>query len=254
MKIRNHIIYLTAATATACLTAAYAAEKVRPAVIEALSAKGVTNIQELEKAGDVRIFAGVSGQNPISIYLLKDGNAVVGARIDKNAEPMDVKLVSNAMAQPLNEGIWQQLESSQWIRDGKADAPRVVYVISDPNCPWCHKFWAAARPYVEAGKVQLRHVFVGIIRSDSAAKAAAIFESSNPSETLEQNERAFEKGGIAPLKTISAKSKKTLDANLKLMQQLGFSGTPAILYKLPDGTLGSVNGFPKNNLAEVMGE
>ncbi len=31
-------------------------------------------------------------------------------------------------------------------------------------------FWEQARPWVKAGKVQLRHIMVGIIREDSAAK------------------------------------------------------------------------------------
>lgn len=253
MKSRIVCKAIAGAVFTVTLTAAYAAGSGRPAVIEALASKGVSDIQELKPAGDLRIYAGVSRQSPVSIYVLKDGNAVVGTRIDKNAEPLDMEMIANAVAKPLNDGAWHQLETSKWIRDGKESAPRIVYVISDPNCPWCHKFWEVARPQVEAGKVQLRHILVGIIRSDSAAKAAAILESRNPSETLEKNERSFDKGGVAALKTVSAESKKTLDTNLRLMEQLGFTGTPAIVYQQPDGTVGRVNGFPQGRLAEVLG-
>lgn len=225
----------------------------RPAAVQALASKGVTNIQELKPSGDVRIFSGVANQNPVAIYATKDGTVIVGTRIDKNADPMDMDTIADSVAKPLDESTWHQLESAKWIRDGKADAPRVVYAISDPNCPWCHKFWEAARPYVDSGKVQLRHILVGIIRADSAAKAAAVLEASNPAAMLEKNERSFSTGGVVAAKAVSVNSKRTLTANLQLMEQLGFTGTPAIIFKRPDGSLGKVNGFPQGRLAEVMG-
>ncbi|WP_407713713.1 hypothetical protein ACJJWD_17645 [Comamonas testosteroni] len=81
----------------------------------------------------------------------------------------------------------------------------------------------------------------------------AILEAANPSEMLNKNERSYSNGGIAALKTVSAETKRTLSANLELMEKLGFSGTPAIIYKRPDGTLGRVNGFPQGRLVEVLG-
>lgn len=242
-----------AALAAGALIAAHAAANTRPAAIEALAAKGVSDIQELQPRGGLRIFAGVSRQSPVSIYLTRDGHVIVGTRIDQSAEPMDLAMVSDAVSKSVSDANWRQLEAAKWVRDGKASAPRTVYVFSDPNCPWCHRFWEAARPHVEAGRVQLRHILVGIIRADSAAKAAAILESRNPSEALEHNERTAGQGGIAAGKTVSAEARKTLAANLQLMQELGFSGTPAIVYQRPDGSLGKVNGFPQERLAEVLG-
>src|SRR3546814_12650200 len=81
---------------------------------------------------------------------------------------------------------WALLEASEWIADGKADAPRVIYTFSDPNCPFCNKFWSAARPWVDSGKVQLRHIMVGVIRPDSANKVATIMTASSPSERSEE--------------------------------------------------------------------
>ncbi len=56
---------------------------------------------------------------------------------------------------------------------------------------------------VEAGKVQLRHVMVGVIRADSAAKAAAIHRSCRSQAAPTQNEMNHGSGGIAPLAKIS---------------------------------------------------
>src|SRR3546814_5178612 len=61
--------------------------------------------------------------------------------------------------------------------------------ICDANCPYCNAFWEAARPWVDSGKVQLRHILVGIIKDDSPAKAAAILGAPDRSAALLTNER-----------------------------------------------------------------
>ncbi len=131
--------------------------------------------------------------------------------------------------------MWTKLEASAWVRDGKADAPRVVYTFSDANCPYCHKFWEAARPWVDAGKVQLRHIMVGVIREDSPAKAAAILSARDPSAALLENEHQFDRGGIKALPNISREIAGKLDANQVLMLEMGFQGTPGILFQDAQG-------------------
>ena len=78
---------------------------------------------------------------------------------------------------------WRQLETSHWIADGRTGA-RVVYVFTDLNCPYCNKLWSDARPWVNSGKVQLRHVIVGILTPTSPGKAAALLADKDPSATL----------------------------------------------------------------------
>ncbi len=147
-----------------------------------------------------------------------------------------------------------QLEASHWIADGKPNAPRVVYTFSDPNCPYCDKFWHAARPWVHSGKVQLRHVIVGVIRPDSANKAASIFAAASPSEALARNELSYEAGGIAPAATVPADVRAKLDASEKLMTTLGFQGTPAILFRDDKGIVQRRSGLPtEQDLTVVLG-
>ena len=59
--------------------------------------------------------------------------------------------------------MWQRMEQSHWLLDGKKDAPVIVYVFADPFCPYCKQFWQQARPWVDSGKVQLRTLLVGVI-------------------------------------------------------------------------------------------
>src|SRR5690606_4457408 len=110
--------------------------------------------------------------------------AIIGTRVDAQGRNMDEDTLNELVVKPMQEQAWQALEESDWVLDGRADAPRVVYVFSDPNCPYCNRFWETARPWVDAGKVQLRHILVGVIREDSPGKAAAILSAKDPSAAL----------------------------------------------------------------------
>lgn len=158
-----------------------------------------------------------------------------------------------AERQDAQRAALQRLESSNWVQDGKTDAPRIIYVITDPNCIWCHRFWEAARPWVNAGDVQIRHVLVGVIKKTSAGKAAAILDAPNPSIALEANELSMKDGGISEATVISNSAKIALADNLRLMHQFGFRGTPAILYTDSNGDLIGLAGYPRDQLEAVMG-
>lgn len=223
----------------------------RPPVLQALESRGLRGLMEFKVSGDLRGFAGMAEGNAVAVYVAKDGSAIVGTRVDRTGAAVDADVVEDMVMAHTLEGAWPRLGAAKWVADGKSSAPRVVYVITDPNCPWCHRFWDAARPWVDAGKVQLRHLLVGIIRPDSAGKAAAILEASNPAQALEKKERT---GFIAPAAKVSEASKHTLEANLKLMQELGLRGTPGIIYRASDGKVRTLGGFPnEQQIVQVMG-
>ncbi|MGE8657976.1 MAG: thiol:disulfide interchange protein DsbG [Achromobacter sp.] len=217
----------------------------RPAVLKALEARGLRVVQEFKIDGDLRAFAGVAGDQPVAIYVTPDGNAIVGARLDAQGKPLDDARIEALVTKPMGEQAWAQLEKSAWVLDGRKDAPRVIYTFSDANCPYCHKFWEAARPWVDAGKVQLRHVMVGVIREDSPAKAAAILGAADPTAALLENERQFDAGGIAPATRVPDNIAKVLDDNQALMVSLGFRGTPGIVVRDAAGALKKYNGLPQ---------
>ena len=120
---------------------------------------------------------------------------------------------------PTSERIWGQLAQATWLADGQAKAPRTVYVFTDPNCPYCNKFWSDARPWVDSGKVQLRHVIVGILTPTSPGKAAALLADKNPAQALD----AYERGHLAAtLKAMASGRLRPLgDAGLQPLRRLG---------------------------------
>ncbi|WP_066335502.1 thiol:disulfide interchange protein DsbG [Azohydromonas lata] len=166
--------------------------------------------------------------------------------------------------------VWAQLGQSRWIADGRDDAPRKVYVFTDPNCPFCAKFWADARPWVDKGKVQLRHVIVGILTPTSAGRAAALLSAADPVAALAAHERAHAgptqqalatgtrprplgEAGVKPLFSVPAAVKAQLDANATLMAAYGLQATPAAVWLNDKGQVQARQGIPDGALARVLG-
>ena len=178
----------------------------------------------------------------------------MGTRLDANGKPIDRMKLRDLVEKPMGEKTWRQLEAATWVQDGKPDAPRIIYTFSDANCPYCHQFWEAARPWVDAGKVQLRHVLVGVIRADSPAKAAAILDAPNPTVALTENEHKFDQGGIKPADGVPDAVLQILEDNHMLMLSSGFRGTPGIVVRENDGLVKKFRGMPQGaQLAEVLG-
>ena len=224
-----------------------------PAPIKALEAQGVEVIGTFAAPGGLTGYAGMIEQQPLAIYLSADGKqAIVGSMIDAKGKNLSREPLDRLVSKPMTGKIWKQLEKSTWIADGSKNAPRVIYTFTDPNCPYCNKFWNDARPWVKAGKVQLRHVIVAILGPTSPGKAAALLSAKDPQVALAEHEQQHASGGVKPLGQISATVRAQLDANQKLMQQLGSFATPTIFYKDASGNLQKIQGAPSAEMLSTI--
>lgn len=236
------------------MSASGQAQTALPPAVKALQSQGLEIIGEFKAGDDLRGFAGAADGRPLAVYVTKDGSAIIGTRVGPDGTALDDARLQDMVAKPMAKKAWQQLEKSTWVQDGRKDAPRIIYTFSDPNCPYCHKFWEASRPWVDAGAVQLRHLLVGVIRADSAPKAATILGADDRSAMLTQNEKTFAEGGITPAKSVPADIQKVLDDNQALMMGLGFRGTPGIVAMGGNGLLEKINGLPQPDaLAALLG-
>ena len=101
--------------------------------------------------------------NAITVYVTEDGQYMLaGKMFDANGQDVGANELNNYINGAQSEKIWQQLSESSWVLDGNPNASRVVYAFTDPNCPYCQKFWQQARPWVDAGNVQIRTDYTGI--------------------------------------------------------------------------------------------
>jgi thiol:disulfide interchange protein DsbG len=241
-----------------------------PAAVQALEKKGVTIVGTFPAPGGLTAWAGYAGQHPVALYVTPDGKHVIaGTMFDADGKEAAEDALEKAVRGPMASGAWKQLESAHWIQDGKADSPRTVYVFTDPNCPYCNKFWSDARPWVDSGKVVLRHVIVGVLTPTSPGKAAALLSDRNPAAALAAYERAnaqrnkenMQRGrpqpladdGLKPLASIPPAMQAQLAANEKLMASLGVEATPAMAWRDANGALQVRTGAPDSVLPVVLG-
>jgi thiol:disulfide interchange protein DsbG len=265
----TRVVALATPLLSACIAPAVWAQD-RPAVLDTLAKKGVTVVGPLPSASGLPAWAAHVGQRPVALYATPDGkHLIVGTLLDAKGDDADGAALDHAVGGAMGASAWSRLQQSHWIADGTPKAPRTVYVFTDPNCPYCNRFWADARPWVDAGKVQLRHVMVGILTPTSAGKAAALLKSSDPAAALATYERnqvgptakAMEAGrprplddaGLKPLAAIPPTTQAQLDANAALMANLGLQATPAMAWRDAAGALKTRTGAPSSALSEVLG-
>jgi thiol:disulfide interchange protein DsbG len=192
-------------------------------------------------------WVGHEDQYSNTVFISNDGRYYIkGDLFDAQGTNISSTQIETHMKKAILDDVWKSLERSTWIQDGKKDAPRIVYVFSDPNCPYCHKFWQSARPWVNAGKVQLRHIQVGIIREESRAQVATLLLSKNPEAVfhdvnLNKGKKHLKKAANIPLEIA-----EKIDFNQSLMGKYGFFSTPSMAWRDSKGVFQSTQGMPKD--------
>ncbi|MNM67322.1 Thiol:disulfide interchange protein DsbG precursor [compost metagenome] len=227
-----------------------------PKAIQQLEAKGAKIKGSFNAPDGLRGYAAEYQNRGLALYLTADGKHVlVGSLFDEQGKDLSQAPLEKLVYAPMAKEVWAKMEKTAWIADGKADAPRIVYLFSDPNCPYCNMFWQQARPWVESGKVQLRHIMVGIIREDSPGKSATLLASKDPAKALAQHEKAGKASTLKALDKIPEAVQSKLDANLAVMEELGLSATPAIFYLDDQQQLQTQQGAPRPELlGKILGK
>lgn len=224
-----------------------------PAPIKAMQEKGISILDTFEAPSGLQGYAGLYQGRPYTLYLTADQQHVlIGSLVDAEGEDLSAAVIEEKISGPQSKLVWQSLEEkAHWIAEGNADAKRIVYVFTDPNCPFCKRFWSNAQPWVKSGKVQLRHIPVGVLGESSEKKAAFILAAKNQLQALVDNESGKKAAGEP---SISSALQEKLEKNLEVMMMAGATGTPAIFYKDAQDQLQMYPGAAQGEqLVEIFG-
>jgi len=229
------------------MAATIACSSETPKPIQTLLDQGLTISREFDAEAGMKGYVVDTGGQQMILYLTPDKRHLVhGNLIDENGMSLTARHMERYAPGPSFNDAWEALGQATWIRDGSETAERVVYVFSDPNCPYCHQFWEAARPYV-GDNVQLRHIMVGILRPSSIGKAARLLAADDPEAALREHEENYDNGGAAPLESIPADIERALQENRQLMASVGSQATPTILFKDRNGEVRRLMGLPRTD-------
>lgn len=224
-----------------------------PAPVKAIEKQGITIIKPFDAPAGMKGYLGKYQDMGVAIYVTPDGkHAISGYMYDEKGQNLSEQLFQKEIYTPAGQEMWKRMEKSAWLLDGKKDAPVILYVFADPFCPYCKQFWQQARPWVDAGKVQLRTLLVGVIKPESPDTAAAILAAKDPAKTWHDYEQSGGKLKLTLPATPAADAMRTLNENQKLMDDLGANVTPAIYYMNKEGQLQQVVGLPDAQKLKVM--
>ncbi len=212
-----------------------------------LETDGFEFVRQIPAPQGLTGWVGHTDQYSNTVFISNDGKYYIkGDLFDAKGENLSTVQIETHMKQAILDDVWKTLERSTWIQDGKKDAPRIVYVFSDPNCPYCHKFWQSARPWVESGKVQLRHIQVGVIREESRGQVASLLMSKNPeTEFYEMNVNKGQKR-LKRAESIPVEIAEKIDFNQSLMSKYGFFSTPSMVWKNSKNEFQSAQGMTRD--------
>lgn len=143
----------------------------------------------------------------------------------------------------LSPGITARLSRAGWVPVGSTAPARVIYVFTDPECPYCNVLWNDLQ-HADLSAVQVRHLVVAVVTPQSRDAAAAILEASDPARALAAHERQYRKQAVAPHPMRNSATRETLAVNASLMDSLGIYATPAIVYDDEDGRVSVFSGVP----------
>lgn len=227
-----------------------------PPAVKALVERGVSIKGTFEAPGGLTGYVGeMQGTRTVAFYLTNDGeHVIVGPMLNADGENLTEPHVQSMVEGPKNQKAWNQLEKEDWIADGSDDADTIIYTFTDPNCPYCQRFRENAEPWIDAGRVQFRHIVVGILMKDSPEKAATILGSDDPAAALATNQEQHANGGIEVQESLRSKGQDQMRANNQLMRSLGLSATPSTYYKTDDGAVRMKRGMPQpQEMPAIMG-
>lgn len=231
------------------------AQETLPAPVRALVAQGIRIRGPMPAPDGYKGYVGTYRGEPMPVYLLPDGrHAMIGSLYDAAGNDLTSDAFSEASAPKLGAADWKALADAAWIAEGAKREGRVVYVFTDTECPYCHRLWQKLQPYLASGDVQVRNVMVAVIAPKSLPRAAAILGAKNPAAALRAHEQAFGHSPVAADGPVADALHAKIMANSRLMDRMGASGTPAIVYRDAGGRVRIVTGLPDDaRIARIFG-
>lgn len=233
---------------------AAAVQKVPPALQLAVQG-GLKVERSFSAAGGLTgwVLSEGAGRNLV-VFTSADGEvAIAGNMVDSKGTNLTAKYLDQYAPKIDYSKFWSKLEKSSFIAEGAQgkDVKNVIYVFEDANCGYCHQMWKAVQPYEKAG-LQVRWIPVAFLSKDSANKAAGVLSAKDPAAAFAAMHNDPSRAAALAVTPVTPEMKAKLDANAKLMAEMGFRGTPATLYKDKSGKVLAADGMPKPAMLNVI--
>jgi len=227
-----------------------------PPTLAYLQEKGV-KLTFLGKDGEIGVWLGEHDGQMQYFSTLPDGNrAFAGILLDASGRDVTGDLLSRAVAsgnvQPGriaaatpaltapaaadphtdSSAALAAAAASHWLSYGKPGSP-VVYMVADPECPYCRTAWPPLLQMSRENKIELRVIPVGFIHGQaSMASLTSILSAPSPARAWDTVESGGSIAGAAPSDSVAS----LIRDNHAFTSRFGLQSTPTFLWTSPSGT------------------
>ena len=159
------------------------------------------------------------GLRPVVLYTdSKAKTFIVGNAFNVDTkENLTQKTTSKYMT--VSQEVLQKLEKHVNMTYGEGD--KYVYYITDPDCPFCRRFSPILKDWAEKNKVQIKVILYPLpIHPQAKPKAIAMVCDKKGYDSIHEN---------VSTKNQCEEGKKAIESNLRLLQEIGVSGTPTVI-------------------------
>lgn len=192
-------------------------------------------------------------QKDMILYSTATGKYLISGEIfSEEGQPMGKDFAEKYLPKPDLSKAIAKLPESSYVVEGKPGGKRVVYVFAEPNCGFCNKLWKDYTAEGVLGDVEIRNIPVAFLRKDSTTKAAKILSADNPTEAFNWNERHHGQPMPEDMGKADAEHIAKVQQNNALMREMGFRGTPAIVYQDDKGSWKILKGYPGKAAVEKI--
>jgi protein-disulfide isomerase len=144
--------------------------------------------------------------------------------------------------------VERALNEAAWFRVGAEEAP-AIYMVADPQCPFCHAAWGRLKDVVWAKKLQIRIIMIAGLKG-SLPKAISILSRPQPGVPWFEGEGSTDGVDIKPPPSEASAeygaAQKALTKNAAFVRQFGLTRTPTLMYIGKDNRLYSSEGLPED--------
>ncbi len=159
------------------------------------------------------------GLKPIVVYTNSDGkNIIVGNLFNiETRENLTERTVQKHMT--VSKEILNRLEKHVNMTYGEGE--KFIYYISDPDCPFCRRLSPALKDWAKQNRVKIKVILYPLpIHPEAKKKSIAMVcdrRGYDDMHTYRNTKNQCEEG------------KKAIEANVKLMEEIGVTGTPTLI-------------------------
>jgi hypothetical protein len=140
----------------------------------------------------------------------------------------------------------EAMKTTVFFTVGVKDRP-AIWMLADPQCPFCHQAWAKLKPLVFDGKIQVRVIMIAGLRN-SEPLTRSILGRAEPAKAWLAGEGSIDNVPVQPGPAVGSPESERAGEYIRINN--GFAArymirsTPFLAYTTPDGKLFSSVGLP----------